>query len=87
MSNICDDDFPIWGCREGMPEVLRSKDFQDLSGRQFELRELFVLVMVSDLQFQDLCQKKHRIREVAGADPGRCFGCEFQGNLLQADLT
>lgn len=69
-----------------MPDILRSKDFQNLSGRQFELCKLLLLIMVNDFQVHDFCQKMHCVREVARADTGSRFGCELQGNLLRSDL-
>jgi hypothetical protein len=41
---------------------------------------------VSDLQVQDLCQKKHCIREAIGAYTGSRFGGGIQGDLLYPDL-
>ena len=87
MSNIRDDDFPGWRCREGMPEMFRTKDFKDLSGRQLEPGKLFFLIIVSDFQIQDLFQKEHCIREASRADTRSRLGSDFQGDLLYSNLA
>ena len=87
MSNIRDDDFPGWRCREGMPEMFRTKDFEDLSGRQLEPGTLFFLIILSDFQIQDLFQKEHRVREASRADTRSRLGSEFQGALLYSNLA
>jgi hypothetical protein len=86
MSNIRDDDLPIRGICKRMPEIFRSKDFQELSGRQPEPYKLLLLFIVSDLQVQDLCQKKYGVREAIGAYTCGCLGGEIQGDLLYPDL-
>jgi hypothetical protein len=87
VANIRNDDFPSWGRGKGMPEALPSIDFQGLSGRQFELYELFFLIVVGDLQIQDLFQEQHRARKATGANTGGRLVRESQGHLLYSELT
>lgn len=87
VANIRDDDFPGWRRGKGVPEALRSKDFQGLTGWQFELYKLFFLIVVGDLQIQDLFQEQHRARKATGADTGGRLVRESQGDLLYSELT
>jgi hypothetical protein len=86
-TNIGNDDFPVRGSRERMPEIFGSKDLHRLSRRQFELGKLFLFIVMNDLQIQDLSQEKHCPGKEAGADSNGRFGCEGQGYLLRADMS